>query len=339
MSTVRCSDASFGVPMPVSGCVREFPERLKDGPFTTQEAFDAGVSPRMLRGSRFKRLHRGVYVHAERVLTHADLVRAAQLALPDDARLTHISRIRELGLDWRGDERLHFVVARDHHVVPMNVFLHRTEALPPTDDVGVTPAAAFIAMCATERLIDLIAVGDWLLHRGHMSEAELAELVRAQPWRAGAAQARVVGHHLRRQSASVEESRLRVMFTFAGLPEPELNVPLVDDPNSPIGDMLFRRWRVVVEYEGRHHFRDEEQVQRDIWRYAELRRFGDAYVQVFDKMMASPRAVVLRVHAALVERGYDGPAPTFGRQWESLFRPVRRYPSGGSQALRPGAVA
>jgi very-short-patch-repair endonuclease len=318
--------------------MREIPESLKHGPFTTHEALDAGVTPRMLRGARFNRLHRGVYVHADYALTFADLVRAAQLALPPDAHLTHVSRIRILGLDWRGDDRLHFVVARDHHITPTGIFLHRTDALPPTDGVGVSPAAAFVAMCATESLIDLIAIGDWLLHRGHMTVGELTAIARSQGWRAGAAQSLAVRQHLDGRSASIEESRLRVMLRFAGLPAPELNVPLFDGADSPIVDMLFRPWRVVVEYEGRHHFKDAEQMKRDIWRYAEMRRVGVEYVQVFDRMMATPKAVVLRVHTALLQRGYDGPDPRFDGRWESLFAPVRRPAPTGQRASRVGAV-
>ena len=41
--------------------------------------------------------------------------------------------------------------------------------MPPTDDVGVTLAAAFIFDCAKARVIDAIKVGDWLLHHEHMT--------------------------------------------------------------------------------------------------------------------------------------------------------------------------
>ena len=48
--------------------------------------------------------------------------------------------------------------------------------------------------------------------------------------------------------------------------------------------------------------------------------------------MRSPRATVRLVHRALVARGYDGPPPEFGEQWDSLFRLV-------SDLVRPKRAA
>lgn len=319
--------------------MKPIPTELHGRIFTTKEGLAAGLTPRMLRGSRFTRIHRGVYAVAGHELDLASRVRAAQLVLPSDAHLTHLSRIRALGLDWPGDDRIHFVVARDHHVTPDGVFLHRTEVLPPIDDVGVTPAAAFIALCGSEPLLDLVAIGDWLLHREHMTLGELVEVARAQTWRAGSRQAMLVSERLDGRSASVAESRLRLMFACAGLPRPEVNVPVVNDPNSPVGDQVFRRWRVVVEHEGGHHFSDADQIRRDVWRYSEMRRLGVDYVQVFAAMMYQPRAVVLKVHEALVSRGYEGPPPDFGEQWRSLFAKVRPTPRGPSAAEPLRAVS
>ena len=61
--------------------------------------------------------------------------------------------------------------------------------MPAVDEVGVSPAAAFIQFCATARLIDAIVVGDWLLYREHLSLIEISELARREDWRPGAYQA------------------------------------------------------------------------------------------------------------------------------------------------------
>jgi hypothetical protein len=47
--------------------------------------------------------------------------------------------------------------------------------------------------------------------------------------------------------------------------------------------------------------------------------------------------VVRRIHTMLVERGYDGPAPYFGPQWDALFQPphpVVRAPVRGTGSMR-----
>ena len=47
-------------------------------------------------------------------------------------------------------------------------------------------AVAYLAYCHRGRTLDAIAVGDWLLHHGHVDGDELSALVEAQEWRDGA---------------------------------------------------------------------------------------------------------------------------------------------------------
>ncbi len=44
-------------------------------------------------------------------------------------------------------------------------------------------------------------------------------------------------------------------------------------------------------------------------------------IRVSKEHLRRPREVVGRIHAALVSRGYDGPAPVFGPEWRSAFEP------------------
>lgn len=304
--------------------MHDIPAELAGGPFRYADALAAGVTPAMLRTSRFRRVHRGVYVVANDPLDFAGRLAAARLALPADARLSHISRIQDLGLQIGATAPLHFTVARDHHVVPRGVLLHRTKVMPPADPVGVRPAAAFIGVCDAMTLIDLIVIGDWLLHEGHMSVIEVRELSRRQRWRPGARQALYVTRFLDGAAASPEESRMRSYVRFAQLPAPKVNVRIFDDPNSPIGDLWLEEYRLVLEFEGAHHFTDAQQLKRDIWRYAELRGADVEYIQVTHEMLAQPRAFVLHVERTLRRRGYVGPPPVFGDRWASLVRPVAR---------------
>lgn len=168
--------------------MRELSKSLHDRPFTTQEALAAGVTPNELRGPKFRRVHRGVYVTAGTDLTFATRVAAARLALPADARISHTSRLRMLGLEHGPSDPIHFTVAGDLHLTPSGIYLHRTLVMPPIDDVGVTPASAFVGFAARARIIDLVGVGDWLLHRHHVSEVELHEIATLHAWRSTAAQ-------------------------------------------------------------------------------------------------------------------------------------------------------
>lgn len=306
--------------MPITSPI---PAALVSGPFTVRQAAAAGLTRKVLMGRRFRQLFRGVWVLADHVMTHQDWIVAATLAMPPDAHPSHLTRLQGLGLEFGPQRPLHFVVARDLHLAVPGIFLHRTEVLPPTDDDGITPAAAFIGCCATERVIDLIGIGDWLLRGGHMTTVELRELAVAQDWRPGSREALGVVACLDERSRSLKESEMRAVFAFAGLPKPAVNPPLFDDPSTPWSDLYWEEWRLAAEFEGGHHFTDPEQIKRDMARYAWMRSQAIEYVQVVNETLAQPRALVRHVHDKLVERGYRGPAPEFGARWTSLFHQPR----------------
>lgn len=300
------------------------PAEIAHGPFLQSYARQLGVSADMLSGRAWQRLFPRVWVHVEHDMTPDDWLTAARLALPPQARLSHASRLRSLGLDIAPLRPFHFTVASDLHLDLPDIFLHRTEVLPPTDDVGVSPAAAFVQVCATGRMIDAVTAGDWLLHRQLMSINEVSELIRAQVWRPGALQARRIVPWLDSRSASPKESEIRCLVVASGLPTPEVNAPIFHAGRRiAIVDLLFALWRLIVEFEGRQHAFDVAQFNRDIVRYADLRSVDYAYVQVTQEMSRQPRAVVLTIDHALRRQGFDGPAPVFGQRWDALFRPIR----------------
>ncbi len=268
-----------------------------------------------------------------------DWVAAARLALPTRCRPTGLTRIQLLGLDHGPRFPLRFVVEGDHHLALDRVFLHRTRLLAPTDATGIGAAGAFIAFCALARTIDAIKVGDWLLHHGHTSVAEIRDLALAARWRDGACEAVWILDHLDRRSRSLKESETRAVLCFAGMPKPEVNHPMYLEGATVLGDLVYPRWRTVVEYDGTHHQRDREQYNSDIDRYATLRATEFAYVQVTREKLARPRRVVGEVFATITERGYDGPMPSFGTRWHELFAPLRQVLGNRNDYLRELARA
>lgn len=186
------------------------------------------------------------------------------------------------------------------------------------------------------RLIDLIKIGDWLVHRRHLDPARLLAFVSAEPWRPGAGAITWVVPHLDGRSRSLKESETRAVLVFAGLPVPELNRDIYDgDTFLGCADLVYLPWKLIIEYEGRQHALDAAQFDRDIHRYAGFRSGAWEYVQVTNAKLARPRALVLDVHRVLKARGYDGPPPVFGARWVSLFqepgwRAVERQPNGCS---------
>lgn len=292
----------------------------------------------MLQGKRFVRILPCVFRHRDHEMTHDDWVAAALLALPERALLTGITRIQQLGLDFGPRVPVRCVVEGDLHLAFEEVFLHRTKRLPPTDDVGVTPASAFVSYCRHARVIDAVKVGDWLLHRDHMTREELRTVALAEPWRDGAKESLWIIDHLDGASRSLPESETRVVLTAAGLTGALVNHPLqLEEDLSLIGDLVYARWRTVVEYEGAHHQQDRDQYTFDIDRYAVMRRHDVGYVQVTAEKLRHARTLVGEVYRELLARGYDGSPPRFDGPWQLAFarihdilesERVRRRPSG-----------
>ncbi len=253
-------------------------------------------------------------------MTDADWVTAARLALPGRARLTGITRLQQLGLDFGPRLPLHFVIEGELHLAFDKVFLHRTKRLPPTDGVGVIVEAAFVAFCAQARVLDAIKVGDWLLHEGHTTVDAIRSFALSCLWRDGADEAVWLLDHLDARSRSLKESELRAVLEFAGLPRPQSNVAInVREDVQVIGDLVYRSWRTVVEYEGAQHQEDRGVYSKDIDRYALMRASDTHYVQVTKERLLRPRTMVGEVYRALLRGGYDGPPPAFGQEWEALF--------------------
>ena len=206
--------------------------------------------------------------------------------------------------------------------------------------MGVTVAAAFIAYCARARVIDAIKVGDWVLRRGHTSIEEIRALALSGLWRHGADEAVWVLDHLDARSRSLMESETRAILTFAGLPAPEVNAAVdVREDVEVIGDLVYRAWHAVIEYEGVHHQEDRSQYNADLDRYALMRAAQVRYVQVTKERIARPKTLVGEVYRTLLAGGYDGPPPEFGQRWELLFRSVSTAVGPRRDRIRRSAVS
>ncbi|QDY91654.1 hypothetical protein E7Y32_03480 [Arthrobacter sp. UKPF54-2] len=107
-------------------------------------------------------------------------------------------------------------------------------------------------------------------------------------------------------SDSPQESLLRLALVRAGLPEPELNVPIIDDAGARHHepDMSYRKYKIGVEYEGEHHG-DPAQIVRDIARSERYKALGWSEVRISQRHMANDaRAAVAKVRVALVQAGW-----------------------------------
>ncbi|TPW76911.1 DUF559 domain-containing protein [Schumannella sp. 10F1B-5-1] len=140
------------------------------------------------------------------------------------------------------------------------------------------PIRLFLELASVLDLDDLVAVGDALVRDPPVQQPDdprpwvpLADLTSAvrRARTPDSARARRAMHLVREGSDSPAETRLRLATVRAGLPEAELNGMLHDAVGDEIGrfDLIWRRHRVVAEYDGDQHRTDPVQYDRDIIRF------------------------------------------------------------------------
>jgi very-short-patch-repair endonuclease len=89
------------------------------------------------------------------------------------------------------------------------------------------------------------------------------------------------------------------------LPEPEVQVAIHDRRGREVAhaDLGYSRWKVALEYEGRHHA-DVEQFDRDIERYSLMAADGWLTLRFARQHLGGPTTVVDRTRRALLSRGW-----------------------------------
>jgi hypothetical protein len=308
----RTGGTVMSVSCTIPGMTRPLPEPLPSTPFSRRDAVRAGVSSGRLRNKDVVHPFRGVQATAlpstvvERCRAYAVRMRAGEF-------FTHVTAAQLHGLPLpvqaENDERVH-VGALHPAGAPIGrgVVGHRLRVPPRlVDRDGLPVAAGADAWCQLApqlSLDDLIVIADALLTRlGSDARAEL-EAAAGRPRRPAGGRLRRALVEARVGSRSPGETRLRLLLVRGGIPEPELNAPIVGSRRRLLGhgDLVWRRQRVVAEYEGDLHRTDREQFRYDIERYEQFRDAGWTVVRVTgDDLQGGRRsALVQRMRRRLV---------------------------------------
>ena len=236
-------------------------------------------------------------------------VEAALRVLPDDAALSHVSNLRWLGYEIRPMYPLHFATARPLRRFRDDLVLHRYQGqLSSTFVRGVpilSPDRTFVDCGTMLSTTELVRAGDWLVAQKHTDAATLRAYTLTSHLD-GVQRARRAAEFVRDGVESPRETDVRLALVFSGLAEPELNVNIVDQRGRFLarGDLVYRRWKVLVEYDGWQHERDAWQRQKDHLRREALEAAGWLVIVVTTADMRAPKSVAARVARALTSRGY-----------------------------------
>lgn len=255
------------------------PFSLSFAPFTVHEARAASLSSGRLRSSDLVSAGRLLYLPTGWDFEIRGLARALSAATPG-AWISHLTAAVVLGLwlpTWFRDCReLHLSKPRNlppvrrEGVVGHTVLAFDTEVMVLDGMRISTPARTWLDLASIIPLADLVAVGDQLIRQPRpglearaapwSTPQELHEMLKRHPKLKGIVKAREAAKLNRCGADSPPETFLRLALSAAGLPEPELQLRLVEaDPYSPAADMGYRAQRIAIQYDGGHHLTREQQ--------------------------------------------------------------------------------
>ncbi len=186
-----------------------------------------------------------------------------------------------------------------------------------------SPAQTFLDLADGLEFVELLVLGDSLIHRTDLTASGLRTA--AAHFHGHRTQfAREVAAACRDDVESARETRARLLIMSAGLPEPTANlvVTLPDNRWRRI-DLTYPRWKLGIEYDGRHHIEREEQWERDILRREELEALGWRFVVLTNNDLYRTPATTLRRIVDAIEQ-LSGVRPTIAPGWLRYFPQVGR---------------
>jgi len=278
------------------------------GVFIGAHAISEGaLTQRQLRDGAYVRVLHGVYADSSLPRNHLLRCRAAALLMPKGAALGGRSAAAVLGgpapayiepvtvvvpagIPWRGPAgvRVHCAPLPHEDVLEDEFGMRHTTAMRTAWDVG-----------ALERTATAVGVLDALLRGGRLGVLDLQQALRSGVGRWGARRVRRAFELTDARSESPPESWVRVACLMGGLPAP---VPQYDVVERGVWlgrvDLAWPQARVIVEYEGEHHF-EGLQIARDDDRYRRLEAAGWRVIRLSAADLRDMEAVVRRIEHEL----------------------------------------
>ncbi|WP_395245088.1 hypothetical protein ACGGZK_04630 [Agromyces sp. MMS24-K17] len=259
------------------------PDEFAWAPFSVARATERGIRPHRLRARDLAAPFRGVR-SGSAPATLAEWCDAYAPRLGEHQLFSHATAAGLWGLPLPTGHPLPLHVAATAGREPRaaGVVGHRVDAarIVPRRVRGLPAVSAADAWCQVAGSLshrDLVAAGDRLLGWPHplVAEEVLDEAIARHAGGRGAIARRNARRDIRRGAASRRETLLRLDVIAAGLPEPECNGRIELAPGLVVfGDLVFRRWRVLLEYDGDHHRTDARQFARDVDRLNALAAHG-----------------------------------------------------------------
>lgn len=207
------------------------------------------------------------------------------------------------------------------HLDRPHVIVHRMklygDEVTTMDGVPITtPERTWLDMAELLSVDEIVAMGDSCVRvpraefEGRDTSlctiADLQRMIDRHKGKRGLRKAKEAIELIRVGADSAQETMLRLAIVRAGLPEPELNAPIITDDgcrhHQP--DLSYRKYRIGIEYEGEHHG-DESQIARDIARSERYAALGWTEVRISKRHMVNDaKPAAAKVLVALAQAGW-----------------------------------
>ena len=206
---------------------------------------------------------------------------------------SHLTAARLLGvpLPWDAPLGVHLsTVDGGNRPVRRGVVGHRLTLLP--EDVVTSgtlrltsPRRTWLDLAGLLSHEDLVVAGDHLVNeqrrrfggarKPYCRLADLEAVLASYKGTRHLGKARDAVARVRVGADSAPETKLRLACEDAGLPEPELRYEVLDETGWAVAwpDLAFVRWKVAVNYDGRHHLQ-AQQRRNDLLRDEALAALG-----------------------------------------------------------------
>ena len=269
------------------------PEEPSPRVLTREQAIADGLTPSQLRNRDVRRPFRDRYVLDGQPLSRAEQCLAALSVLSPAAVISHTTAAAlwrlplPSALAGTAFDPIDVSVPAGSVVPAVRGVRAHGHDLPPHQPAQLRGIAV---TCVARTLLDLaplvgadslIVLADAALASRSCSLAEIDEVISWARRRRGVRKLRDAVELVHPGSRSPKETELRLILVRAGLPTPEPNQAIFDDGGDWLatGDLVYRLCRIVLEYDGRDHGREERRVA-DARRRNLLERAG-YYVLVF----------------------------------------------------------
>lgn len=290
------------------------PPHLRGTAFRTA---GSGLGDRRLRAPDLLHPFRGVATHGVSLDSLRGRCEAYALRLRDGHVFSHTTALRLWGapVPRTRERELHVSVAFPRTPPRTGGVLgHSLRRLEPVARLGLPvsgPAAAWCESAALLPVDALIAAGDALVTgpRSHGVRAEpactlddLRAAVLARRRMPGGERARRALPWIRSGVDSAAETALRLLLVRNGMPEPDVDVPVLTAIGVLHADMGYPAARAVIEYEGDGHRTDRAQWMHDIRRRELMEDAGQRVMRVVADDLRHPGSLLVRVERLLTRR-------------------------------------